>query len=701
MPFTTSEPAAAGKLKQFLGYLIWAAVAIAGAFCLSAIALNRGEHINSVWLVLAAVCTYLVGFRFYARFIAGRVMALDNQRATPAERLENGHDFEPTNKWILFGHHFAAIAGPGPLVGPVLAAQFGYLPGTLWIIIGAVVGGAVQDFVILFASMRRDGKSLGQMAREEIGKLGGFVALLTVLLIMIILLAVVALVVVNALAGSPWGTFTIAATMPIALFMGWYLRYHRPGKVLECSAIGFGLVVAAIFAGQWVSQSPAWAPVFTLSPVALAFAITLYGFLASALPVWLLLAPRDYLSTFVKLGVIFLLAAGIVFVRPELELPAFTRFTDGNGPIFAGKIFPFCFITIACGAISGFHSLISSGTTPKMITKEWHAWPVGYGAMLLESLVAVMAMIAACVMHPGVYFAVNSPAGIVGGTPAAAVATISSWGFPVSVAEMQQLAHTVGEQTLFYRTGGAPSLALGMAHIFAHSGGGQAVIGFWYHFAIMFEALFILTVIDAGTRVGRFMLQDVLGHVHPALGRTSWMPGVLMTSSAVVLAWGYFLYQGVRDPLGGINSLWPLFGIANQLLAAIALCVATTILIKMHRARYIWITGLPLLWLVTVTFTAAWQKIFSAAPRIGFLAQARQLQTALGSGAVTGAKIAETQALIFNARLDAVLCGVFMILVAIILVDSLRIWAGILAGSRSSQVVEAPFVLSRLTTEEA
>ena len=697
MPLTTSEPAASGKLKRFLGQLIWAAVAVVAAFSLGAMAVNRGEHINSAWLVLAAVCTYMIGFRFYARFIAARVMALDNQRATPAERLENGHDFEPTNKWILFGHHFAAIAGPGPLVGPVLAAQFGYLPGTLWIIIGAVVGGAVQDFVILFASMRRDGKSLGKMAREEIGKLGGFVALLTVLLIMIILLAVVALVVVNALAGSPWGTFTIAATMPIALFMGWYLRYRRPGKVLECSAIGFVLVLAAIFAGQWVAQSHTWAPVFTLSAVALAFAITLYGFLASALPVWLLLAPRDYLSTFVKLGVIFLLAAGIVFVRPELELPAFTRFTDGNGPIFAGKIFPFCFITIACGAISGFHSLISSGTTPKMITKEWHAWPVGYGAMLLESLVAVMAMIAACVMHPGVYFAVNSPAGIVGGTPAAAVATISSWGFPVSVPEMQQLAHTVGEQTLFYRTGGAPSLALGMAHIFAHSGGGRAVIGFWYHFAIMFEALFILTVIDAGTRVGRFMLQDVLGHVHPALGRTSWMPGVLMTSGAVVVAWGYFLYQGVRDPLGGINSLWPLFGIANQLLATIALCVATTILIKMHRARYIWITGLPLLWLVTVTFTAAWQKIFSPMPRIGFLAQARQLQATLGSGA----RIAETQALIFNARLDAVVCGVFMILVAIILVDSLRIWAGIFAGSRTSQVLEAPFVLSRLSTEEA
>ena len=699
MAHATATPAARGW-KKVLGHLVWAVVAIVAAFCLAGIALNRGEHINSAWLVLAAACTYAIGFRFYARFIAARVMALNNQRATPAERLRNGHDFEPTNKWILFGHHFAAIAGPGPLVGPVLAAQFGYLPGTLWIIIGAVLGGAVQDFVVLFASMRRDGKSLGQMAREEIGALGGFVALLTVLLIMIILLAVVALVVVNALAGSPWGTFTIAATMPIALFMGLYLRYWRPGKVLECSVIGFGLVVAAIFGGQWVADSAAWAPVFTLSTVALAIAIIIYGFLASALPVWLLLAPRDYLSTFVKLGVIFLLAVGIVLVRPELELPAFTRFTDGTGPIFAGKIFPFCFITIACGAVSGFHSLISSGTTPKMITREWHAWPVGYGSMLLESFVAVMAMIAAGVMRPGVYFAVNSPAGIVGATPAAAVAAISSWGFPVSVAEMQELARGVGEHSLFYRTGGAPSLALGMAHIFARSGGGQAVIGFWYHFAIMFEALFILTIIDAGTRVGRFMLQDLLGHVHPSLGRTSWTPGVIATSGAVVLAWGYFLVQGVRDPLGGINSLWPLFGIANQLLAAIALCVATTILIKMHRARYLWITGLPLAWLVTVTFSAAWQKIFSPAPRLGFLAQADQLDALLRSGAVTGAPIASTQTLIFNARLDAVMCGVFLILVAVILIDSVRVWAGILRGTRESQVAEAPFVLTRLRAEE-
>jgi carbon starvation protein len=683
---------------KILGHLFWAAVAVAAAFCLGGIAFNRGEHINSIWLVLAAASSYAIGYRFYAKFIAARVMTLDDQRATPSERLRNGHDFEPTNKWIVFGHHFAAIAGPGPLVGPVLAAQFGYLPGTLWIIIGAVLGGAVQDFVILFASMRRDGKSLGKMAREEIGKVGGMVALVTVLIIMVILLAVVGLVVVNALKGSAWGTFTIAATMPIALFMGLYLRYWRPGKVLECSAIGFVLVMASIFAGRSVAESASLAPVFTLGAMTLAIGIILYGFLASALPVWLLLAPRDYLSTFVKLGVVLMLGVGILFVRPELQLPAFTRFVDGTGPIFAGKVFPFCFITIACGAISGFHSLISSGTTPKMIAKESHAWPVGYGSMLLESFVAIMAMIAACVLQPGVYFAVNSPAGIVGATPAAAVATISSWGFPVTVGDMSSLAANVGEQTLFYRTGGAPSLALGMAHIFARTGGGQAIIGFWYHFAIMFEALFILTIIDAGTRVGRFMLQDLLGHVSEPLGRTSWMPGVIGASAAVVAAWGYFLVQGVRDPLGGINSLWPLFGIANQLLAGIALCVATTILLKMHRGRFMWITCVPLIGLVTVTFTAAWQKIFSPIPAIGFLAQADKLEEALRVGAAANA--VATRTLIFNARLDAVICGVLMLLVATILVDSLRIWIGILQGTRESRVCEAPFVLSHLRAEE-
>jgi carbon starvation protein len=677
---------------RILSRLFWVVVAVGAAVCLGAIALNRGEYINSIWLVLAAACSYAVGYRFYGKFIAARVMSLDDKRATPAERLRNGHDFEPTNKWIVFGHHFAAIAGPGPLVGPVLAAQFGYLPGTLWIIIGAVLGGAVQDFVILFASMRRDGKSLGQMAREEIGKVGGFAALLTVLLIMIILLAVVALVVVNALKGSPWGTFTIAATMPVALFMGLYLRYWRPGKVLECSAIGFALVIAGIFAGRSVAASATWAPIFTWGAMSLAICIIGYGFLASSLPVWLLLAPRDYLSTFVKLGVITLLAIGILFVRPELQMPAFTRFVDGTGPIFSGKIFPFCFITIACGAISGFHALISSGTSPKMIARESHAWPVGYGSMLLESFVAIMAMIAACVLQPGVYFAVNSPAGIVGATPAAAAATISGWGFPVNAAEMARLAQNVGERTLFYRTGGAPSLALGMAHIFASSGGGQAVIGFWYHFAIMFEALFILTIIDAGTRVGRFMLQDLLGHISAPLGRTSWMPGVVLTSALVVAGWGYFLVQGVRDPLGGINSLWPLFGIANQLLATIALCVATTILLKMHGPKFMWITCAPLVWLVTVTFSAAIQKILSPLPAMGFLAQADKL--------AAGVQTAATPVLIFNNRLDAAICGILLVMVAVILADSLRVWLGIIRGTRDARVSEAPFVLTQLRAEE-
>ena len=688
---------------KLLGTLFWAAVAGAAAICLGGIALHHGERVNSVWLVVAAGCAYAAGYRLYGKFIAARVLALDDRRATPAERLRNGHDFEPTNKWILFGHHFAAIAGPGPLVGPVLAAQFGYLPGTLWIVIGAVLGGAVQDFIILFASTRRDGKSLGQMAREEIGKAGGFAALFTVLLIMIIMLAVIGLVVVNALKGSPWGTFTIAATIPIAIFMGLYLRYWRPGKVLECSAIGFTLVVAAIFGGRAAAQSPGMATWFTLSALALAGAVIVYGFLASALPVWLLLAPRDYLSTFVKLGVVLMLAIGILFVRPQLQLPAFTRFVDGTGPIFAGKIFPFCFITIACGAVSGFHSLIASGTTPKLIAKEGHALPIGYGGMLAESFVAIMAMIAACTLQPGVYFAVNSPAGVVGAAPEAAAATISSWGFPVSAAGMADLARDTGEKTLFARTGGAPSLALGMAHIFAggtpFGAGGRVVIGFWYHFAIMFEALFILTLLDAGTRVGRFMLQDLLGHAWKPLGRTSWMPGVTGASAAIVAAWGYFLIQGVRDPLGGINSLWPLFGMSNQLLAAIALCVATTILLKMHGLKYVWITCAPLAWLVTVTFTAAWQKIFSPLPAMGFLAQAAHLEAALRAG-TAGAPAGSVRALIFNARLDAVVCGILLLLVAAILADSLRVWVGILRGVREARMNEAPFVVSRLRAEE-
>jgi carbon starvation protein len=675
---------------KVLKAIIWIAIACGAALGLGAIALSRGEHINSLWMVLAAACSYLVGYRFYSSFIAARIMTLNDERATPAERLENGHDYVRTNKWIVFGHHFAAIAGPGPLVGPVLAAQFGFLPGTLWIIAGAVFGGAVQDFVTLFASMRRDGKSLGQMARDEVGKVGGFVAMVTILMIMIIVLAVVALVVVNALAGSPWGAFTIAATMPIALFMGLYMRFWRPGKVLEVSALGFVLVVLAVFGGQWISTSQ-YAPFFTLSTMGVAIALIIYALLASPLPVWLLLAPRDYLSTFVKLGVIVMLAIGIFGVHPDLQMPAFTRFVDGTGPVFAGKIFPFCFITIACGAVSGFHALIASGTTPKMIERESHARPIGYGCMLLESFVAIMAMVAACALDPGVYFAVNSPSGVVGAAGEAAVKTISGWGFPVSAAQMAGLAHSVGEISLFNRTGGAPSLALGMAHIFA--GSGTALLGFWYHFAIMFEALFILTIMDSGTRVGRFMLQDLAGHMWKPLGRTSWMPSVVASSAVIIGAWGYFLIQGVRDPNGGINSLWPLFGISNQLLAAIALSVGTTIILKMHGPKFMWVTCTPLAWLVIVTFSAGWQKIFSPLPRVGFLAQA----TALAAGAQTSA----TATLIFNNYLDAAVCGVFMVLVAVVIIDSLRLWYGIIRGTETNEIKEAPFVISGLQSEQA
>jgi carbon starvation protein len=687
-------------MPRRVNVLIGAVLSVVAAVCLGVISEQRGEPVNSIWIVLAAASVFTLGYRFYAKFIAAKVLALDDRRATPAERMRDGHDYEPTNKWILFGHHFAAIAGPGPLVGPTLAAQFGYLPGLLWILIGSVLAGAVQDFIILFCSMRRNGRTLGQMAREEIGKVGGFVALITVLLIMVILLAVVGLVVVNALKGSPWGTFTIALTMPVALFMGLYLRFIRPGKVLECSLIGFVLVMLSIFGGQWVSQSPSWAAVFTLSGVSIALIVMLYGFMASILPVWLLLAPRDYLSTFVKLGVVFLLALGILAVRPQLALPPFTQFVDGTGPIFAGKVFPFCFITIACGAISGFHSLISSGTTPKMIAKEWHAWPIGYGSMLLEGFVAIMALVAAASLAPGIYFAVNSPAGIVGSTPAAAAATISGWGFPVTADEMAHLAHRVGEASLFGRTGGAPSLALGMAAIFAKTGGGDAIIGFWYHFAIMFEALFILTIVDAGTRVGRFMLQDMLGHIYAPLGRIGWKPGVYLTSAAVVGAWGYFLYQGVLDPLGGINSLWALFGIANQLLAAIALCVATTILLKMHGAKYVLVTGVPLLWLLVVNYTAGYQKIFSPIPRLGFLAQANALETAIATGAISASKLAETQVRIFNERLDATVCAVFLLLVSLIVLDSARVWYGLLRGTRQAKSSETPFVLSQLEASQ-
>ena len=676
-------------MRPGLRPLLWTAIALLGALAVATIALHRGEQINALWLVTAAVCTYSVGYRFYSKFIAAKVLVLDAQRATPAERLENGRDFVPTNKWVVFGHHFAAIAGPGPLVGPVLAAQFGYLPGTLYILVGAVLGGCVQDFVILLFSVRRDGKSLTEMAKEEIGPVGGLVAYGSVISILIILLAVCALIVVNALKQSPWGAFTIAATIPIALLMGVYLRRLRPGRVLETSAIGFVLVLAAIWGGQWASLHPAVAKYFTLTAPVLAIAIIVYGFAASALPVWLLLAPRDYLSTFVKLGTIGLLAIGIVVMHPTLHMPPLTRFIDGTGPVFAGKLFPFAFITIACGAISGFHSLISSGTTPKLIRRETETRMVGYGAMLAESLVAIMATVAACVLEPGTYFAINSPAGIAGQLPETAAQTISGWGFPVTAAGMQALAHSVGEQTLFNRTGGAPAFAVGMAHIFSSSLGGQAVMALWYHFALMFEALFILTVLDAGTRVGRFMIQDALGHVWKPIGRTSWYPSILATSGLICAAWGYFLWQGVRDPLGGINSLWPLFGIANQLLASVALCVATTIIIKMHRAKYALVTLGPLAWLVTVTFTASWHKVFDPDPRIGFLAQARQIAAAGGNAR-----------LIFNNRLDAVVTIALVVMVALILLESVRQWLGILSGKRESRTKEAPFVVTQLAEEQ-
>jgi len=676
--------------------LVWVAVAIVGAFALGMIAVAHGEPLNAVWVVAAAACLYVLGYRFYSRFIALRVLEVDDRRATPAEHLEDGRDYLPTNKWVVFGHHFAAIAGAGPLVGPMLAAQFGYLPGTLWIVIGGVLGGAVQDFVTLFCSIRRNGKSLGQMAKEEISELGGYTALFAVAFIMTILIAVAALVVVNALKSSPWGLFTIAMTIPIAILMGLYLRTWRPGRVLEASLGGFVLVMAAVIGGRYVAEWPFMARYFTYAGPALALMIIAYGFAASVLPVWLLLAPRDYLSTLVKLGTIFTLAVGIIAVRPEMLLPPLTRFTDGTGPIFAGKVFPFCFITIACGAISGFHSLISSGTTPKLLSKESQARMVGYGSMLLESFVGVMAIIAASVLRPGVYFAVNSPAGVVGALPGQAVATISSWGFPVTQQAMAELASKVGELTLFNRTGGAPSLAVGMAHIFSNFLGGTALMAIWYHFAIMFEALFILTVLDAGTRVGRFMLQDLLGHFWKPLGRTGWYPSTLLTSALMVCAWGYFLYQGVVDPLGGINSLWPMFGIANQLLAATALSVCTTILIKMEKGRFVWVTLAPLAWLVTVTMTASYQKVWAPDPRLGLLAHAQYLAGQLASGAIPGHAVAQTQRLIFNDRLDAVITGVLALLVLLILVESGHNWL-LYAFERKQPVLkEAPRVLSRL-----
>ncbi len=670
-------------MQRLLTTMMWVAIALLGAAAFAVLALSRGEPVNAAWLLTAAVCTYVVAYRFYSKFLAERVFALDPRRATPAERFNNGRDFVPTNKWVLFGHHFAAIAGAGPLVGPVLAAQFGYLPGTLWLVIGVVLGGAVQDFTILACSLRRDGKSLGQMAKEEINPVAGMTAMVAVLLIMVILLAVLALIVVNALKASPWGLFTIACTIPIALLMGWWMKSFRPGRVGEASAIGAVLLVLALVGGGWVSRSPALAAWFTQSGPTLVWLMMGYGFVASVLPVWMLLAPRDYLSTFLKITTILVLALAILIILPPLRMPALTPFaTLGEGPVFAGKLFPFAFITIACGAISGFHALVSSGTTPKMLAREPDARLIGYGGMLMESFVGVMAMIAACTLEPGVFFAMNT-------TPAAlaqAADVLQHAGFVVSPDSMQALAAQMGEATLVARSGGAPSLAVGMAHIFSQAAstlGGSGFTALWYHFAIMFEALFILTTIDAGTRVGRFMLQEIVGHAWPRFGQTSWYPSVATASALIVAAWGYFLYQGVVDPLGGINSLWPLFGISNQLLALVALCVGTTILIKMGRQRYAWVTLLPLVWLTTVTMTAGWQKVFAADPRLGFLAHAASL---------AGSPDPHAPRLIFNDRLNTFVALLFMTVVALLLVVSLREWWLVLSKRKPATVNETPFV---------
>ena len=694
-------------MKKSFSILLWLGVAVLGALAYGTIALRRGEPINSAYILIAAVCTYVIGHRFYSKWIAARVLALDDRRATPCEVHDDGKDFVRTNKWIVFGHHFAAIAGPGPLVGPVLAAQFGYLPGMLWILIGAVLGGAVQDFVILFASMRRDGKSLGDMMKEELNSTAGALASLAILAILTILLAVLALVVVKVLAESPWGIFTVAATVPIALTMGCYLRFVRVGKVLEASAFGVALLLLAVWGGKLVYQSPHWSQVFGLADLTVAFGIIGYGIISSSLPVWLLLAPRDYLSTFMKLGTICALALGILCVLPNLAMPAVSRFVDGSGLVVAGKLFPFCFITIACGAISGFHALIASGTTPKMITRENYARHIGYGAMCCESFVAIMALIAACTLEPGVYLSMN-----VKGDAAVTVAKVTALGFPVTVDQMQSLAQQLGEKSLFGRTGGAATLAVGMAHIFSRTFNGRW-LDLWYHFAIMFEALFILTTLDAGTRVGRYLIQQVLGRVWKPLGNPKDVRVIPLASAIMVGAWGYFLIQGVRDPLGGINSLWPLFGIANQMLAAMALCLATTIILKKQilpanearprRKAFVLITLVPLVWLLAVTLTAGVEKIIDADPRIGFLAQAKSLdskfpvlqaaaESAPDAGAVALAQkaVQENRRQKFNNQLDAAVTGMFLALAVTIVFLSVREWILLLRGRRSPALSESP-----------
>ena len=685
-------------------YGVWVLVAIVGAVCWGMLALSRGETVNAGWLLFAAIASYAIAYRFYARFIQTRVLETDDSRATPAERLNNGKDFEPMDRRVLFGHHFAAIAGAGPLVGPVLAAQMGFLPGTIWIIVGVILAGAVQDMTTLFFSMRRDGKSLGQMAREEIGPVGGAAALVAVLSIMVILLAVLALVVVLALAESPWGSFSIAMTIPIAIFMGIYLRFLRPGRVLEVSAIGVALLILAIIGGGWISESSPYADAWTFSANQITFALIAYGFIASVLPVWVLLAPRDYLSTFMKIGTILLLAVGIALTLPPMQMPRVTDFAfNGEGPVFAGSLFPFVFITIACGALSGFHSLIASGTTPKLIQKESQVRMIGYGAMLMESFVAVMAMIAATTLDPGVYFAMNAPATVLGGTVQSASQAVNGFGFSVSPETLQSTADAVGEESIVGRTGGAPTLAVGMSAIFAQVTAflGAGLQAFWYHFAIMFEALFILTTVDAGTRVGRFMIQDLVGNVWRPFARTSWLPGNIIASALIVAAWGYFLYAGVNDPQGGIYTLFPLFGIANQLLAAVALTVGTTILIKMGKLRYAWITALPLAWDAAVTLTASYQKIFSADPALGFFAQRSAAIEAANNGELYGnaTNAADVQQIITNSTVDGILSILFALAIIIVILDASRVWFGLISGGKEPELSEAPWEESRLDSE--
>ncbi|MER5619935.1 carbon starvation CstA family protein [Streptosporangium sp. NPDC002544] len=678
--------------------LIWTAVALVGAVAWGAIALSQGEEISAVWLVAAALGSYAIAYRFYSRFIARRVLGVDDRRATPAERLDNGVDYHPTDRRVLFGHHFAAIAGAGPLVGPILAAQMGYLPGTIWIIVGVIMAGAVQDMVTLFFSMRRDGKSLGQMVREEIGPVGGTAALVAVFAIMIILLAVLSLVVVNALAHSPWGTFSIAMTIPIALFMGFYQRVLRPGRVMETTVIGVVLLLLAIAGGGWV-QNSAWADAFTLSPETLVICLVVYGFLASVLPVWMLLTPRDYLSTFMKIGTIGLLAVGVVIAAPHLQNEAITKFAlSGTGPVFAGSLFPFLFITITCGAMSGFHSLIASGTTPKMIQKESQVRLVGYGAMLMESFVAIMALIAACALEPGLYYAMNSPIALLGTTPESAAAAVTKLGFVITPDDLRAAAAAVQEQTVIARTGGAPTLAVGISEILSGIFGGAAFKAFWYHFAIMFEALFILTTVDAGTRVARFMLQDTLGNVWKPIGRVSWKPGLWGASAAVVLAWGYFLYTGVTNPLGGINQLYPLFGLSNQLLIAIALTLGTTILIKSGKLKWAWVTGIPLVWDLAVTMTASWQKVFHDDPKIGFFAQRERYADALAAGKVIAPakNLDDMQAVVVNSTVDGVLAAMFALLVIIVVCNAVVVCRRAILSRNPLPTAEAPYVESSI-----